>query len=730
MSFKKQYFFYLSIFSLFLSFLLYFFQPEFLRILELKSFDLRLQLRGSFKTESEVVIVAVDEESIEKIGRWPWSRKTMAELVAAIDKASPKAVGYDIGFFEPENSLVSKELVKVFHFLQKEGKIDARVKDFFEKELMENTPDFGLAKTLAQASALQILGYYLNFKKTDTKELTPFFTAKYTGVKILQQESKFSTPKAFKLKSNLSLFLKAADKQAYFNVIPDIDGTYRRYPLVIAYGDSYLMPLALALFSKNKSSFLVVGKGGILGIEVGKKFIPTDEQGFLFLNYRGKAQSIPHIAAWELFTSKQKLSLLRNKYVIVGVTAPGVYDLRVTPFGVAYPGVEIQATALDNLLKGDSFIRPGFAPLLDLAIIIFLWFTVSVGLYLFSPFISLIFTGLLAFGFSWFNFMMLKSKLYLLNLTFPLLTLILTYILLLSYRLLFSDKQKRELRKAFSKYLDAKLVEKIVKEPELLKLGGEKRELTVLFSDIRGFTSLSEKLSPEQLVSLLNEYLTEMTQIILKHNGLLDKYIGDAIMAIFGTPVPYKEHASFACKSALKMLVKLEELNKTWENRLSIKLNIGIGINTGEMVAGNMGSIERFDYTVMGDNVNLASRLEGLNKYYGTNILVSESSYECVKEEFKFRLIDKVRVKGRKKPVKIYELLTEEKFEEFIKIATDYNEFLKDYFNGAFEQAQIKLEKIAVVYKDSVLDLYKQRLVELIANPPSTWDGVYTFEVK
>jgi len=267
--------------------------------------------------------------------------------------------------------------------------------------------------------------------------------------------------------------------------------------------------------------------------------------------------------------------------------------------------------------------------------------------------------------------------------------------------------------------------------PDKLKLGGEKLELSVLFSDIRGFTSISEKLKPEQLVSLLNEYLTEMTGIVLENKGLLDKYIGDAVMAVFGAPLHNDRHAYDACNAALEMMSRLKKLNEQWKERGIPVLDIGIGINTGEMVAGNMGSVERFDYTVMGDNVNLASRLEGLNKAYGTNIIISEYTKNKVENEFWFRSLDLVRVKGKKKAVEIFELLGSRKETCPIPYMEEYNLFMKHYRLGEFKKAKDIVDKILEKHEqDKVVQLYRQRLDLLLENPPAHWDGVYTFTTK
>ncbi|WP_456324784.1 CHASE2 domain-containing protein [Desulfonauticus submarinus] len=731
---KNKFFLILSIIFLLFSFFLYFLNPSFLHFLDLKIFDLEMQLRGKIEPSGKVVIVAIDEKSLEKIGRWPWSRNIMAKLVQKIDSFQPKVVGYDISFFEPEKNRVQEELIYLTKKLKQSKKLDKELFAFLKQRILANFPDLHLATTFAKCKSKHILGYYFNFSTKDEKFQNLDKAFKYSGIRYFQDsKAKLFIPKALKVRHNIPLILKGAGKEAYFNVIPDDDGTFRRYPLTIKYNKNFFQPLAVAMYRADdaRGSFIYVGKAGVLGVKIKDKFVSTDKRCFLYLNFRGREKSIPHIPAWKVLENKISFKNLNQKYVIVGVTAPGVYDLRVTPFGVAYPGVEIQATALDNFLKGDYLTRPSFASLFDLFSILILWILATVAILFLNPFYSLLVVAGVFFSYWTVNYYFLVKKLYVLNLVYPLLSLLITYLGLITYRILFADKQKRQLRQAFSKYLDPKVVDQVVKSPDSLRLGGEKRELSVLFSDIRGFTSLSEKLSPEELVSLLNEYLTEMTAIVLTEKGLLDKYIGDAIMAIFGTPLYYPDHALAACKAALKMLDRLKELNKRWKDEKDISLNIGIGINTGEMVAGNMGSLDRFDYTVMGDNVNLASRLEGLNKYYGTNILISEFTYNFVKDKINAREIDMVRVKGKVKPVRIYEVLTKEKSMFFSTYKEDYLKFLDLYYKGNFNKAKEIIEKLKNNFsEDNLLDVYINRLNYLLANPPKEWDGVYTFTVK
>jgi adenylate cyclase len=406
---------------------------------------------------------------------------------------------------------------------------------------------------------------------------------------------------------------------------------------------------------------------------------------------------------------------------------------------VAYPGLEVQATALDNILQQDFIRKPGWAPLFDLTAIIGLGLICLVFLWRMNPVGSVFGFVILFAGYLVVNQYFFVQRLYWLNLIYPLTTFLTCYLGLNVYRFIFADKQKRQIRQAFSKYLDPNVVEDVVDDPEKLRLGGVKQDLTVLFSDIRGFTSISERLSPEALVRLLNDYLTEMTGIVMARRGLLDKYIGDAVMAVFGAPRHYPDHARMGCLVALEMIERLEKLNDKWmvqdwgKTGPPPPLKIGVGVNTGPMVAGNMGSRDRFDYTVMGDNVNLGSRLEGLNKVYKTQIIISQSTLDQLGDGFWVRCLDRVRVKGKGDPVAIYELLGKkvEKVACPLGYLAEYEEARRLYEQGHFLEAD---RTFAVLQKaapqDPVISLYRTRLGQLMSDPPETWDGVYTFTTK
>ncbi|MBU0574772.1 MAG: adenylate/guanylate cyclase domain-containing protein, partial [Proteobacteria bacterium] len=319
------------------------------------------------------------------------------------------------------------------------------------------------------------------------------------------------------------------------------------------------------------------------------------------------------------------------------------------------------------------------------------------------------------------------------NLIYPVLTMMTIYLGITVYRYVTEEREKKKIRGAFQYYLTASVINEILKDPSKLKLGGDKKQLSVMFSDIRGFTGISEKLTPEELVRLLNEYLTAMTDVVFKYDGLLDKYIGDAIMAVFGAPLDQPDHALRACRTALEMMSELKRLREKWAAEGRPDVNIGVGVNTGDMVVGNMGSEMRFDYTVIGDSVNLASRLEGTNKEYGTNIIISEFTYESIRNELFCRELDAVRVKGKKLPVRIYELLGEKKdAAEWQECVGRFETGLAKYREGLWDEAIAAFRSVLEVKpEDYPTQLYIERCETLKENPPEgEWDGVFTMTKK
>jgi adenylate cyclase len=723
---------------------IYYVDPDFLSRLELKTLDLRFTFRGKIVTTGEVALVAIDEKSLDELGRWPWPRVRMAQLLDALVKYEAKVVGFDIVWAEPDENSELKSLSALKQKMNELKLTNRDLEKYLSQAIQKADTDRTLADSLAR-SRRAVLGYFFHFftkedlpqeKKQLPKDLPPLST--YNWVKYSSQAAaKVPLFEATYAEVNIPVIAEAAEGAGYFNIFPDRDGTVRWIPLVIKYQDKHYCALSLAVLQKflnNSPLVLRLAEFGVEEIRLGDLFIPTNEEGRMLINYRGPQKTFPHYSATDVIHGRVPVNAFRGKIVLVGATAMGIYDIRVTPFDHVFPGLEVHANVIDTILKQQFLYRPNWVTLFDLLAIIVLGLILGIIL----PKVKALWGALIGISL-FFAFFLASNQLFQkqgiwVNQTYPLFNLVLTYLMITGYRYMTEERERKKVRGAFQYYLNASVVEQMLKDPEKLKLGGEKKDLTVLFSDIRGFTSISEHMTPERLVKFLNEYLTKMTDIVFKYDGLLDKYMGDAIMAIWGAPLDQSDHPLRACYTALEMVEELRLLQQKWATEGMPRMNIGIGINAGPMVVGNMGSERRFDYTVMGDSVNLGSRLEGLNKLYGTNIIISEMTYERVREEILGRELDLVRVKGKDQPVKIYELLSRraKTLPEQKALAEEFQAALGEYRNRNWETARKIFQSILERYPaDGPARLYVERCQTLEKTPPpEDWDGVYTMTTK
>ncbi|MDO9209813.1 MAG: CHASE2 domain-containing protein [Deltaproteobacteria bacterium] len=723
---------------------IYYLDPDFLSLLELKTLDLRFHSRGKIVTTGEVALVAIDEKSLDELGRWPWPRVRMAQLLDALVKYEAKVVGFDIVWAEPDENSELKSLSALKQKMNELKLTNRDLEKYLSQAIQKADTDRTLADSLAR-SRRAVLGYFFHFftkedlpkeKKQLPKDLPPLST--YNWVKYSSQAAaKVPLFEATYAEVNIPVIAEAAEGAGYFNIFPDRDGTVRWIPLVIKYQDKHYCALSLAVLQKflnNSPLVLRLAEFGVEEIRLGDLFIPTNEEGRMLINYRGPQKTFPHYSATDVIHGRVPVNAFRGKIVLVGATAIGIYDIRVTPFDHVFPGLEVHANVIDTILKQQFLYRPNWVTLFDLLAIIVLGLILGIIL----PKVKALWGALIGISL-FFAFVLTSNQLFQkqgiwVNQTYPLFNLVLTYLMITGYRYMTEERERKKVRGAFQYYLNASVVEQMLKDPEKLKLGGEKKDLTVLFSDIRGFTSISEHMTPERLVKFLNEYLTKMTDIVFKYDGLLDKYMGDAIMAIWGAPLDQSDHPLRACYTALEMVEELRLLQQRWATEGMSRMNIGIGINAGPMVVGNMGSERRFDYTVMGDSVNLGSRLEGLNKLYGTNIIISEMTYERVREEILGRELDLVRVKGKDQPVKIYELLSRraKTLPEQKALAEEFQAALGEYRNRNWETARKIFQSILERYpEDGPARLYVERCQTLEKTPPpEDWDGVYTMTTK
>jgi len=723
---------------------IYYVDPDFLSLLELKTLDLRFLSRGKIVNTGEVALVAIDEKSLDELGRWPWPRVRMAQLLDALVKYEAKVVGFDIVWAEPDENSELKSLSALKQKMNELKLTNRDLEKYLSQAIQKADTDRTLADSLAR-SRRAVLGYFFHFftkedlpgeKKQPPKDLPALST--YNWVKYSSQAAaKVPLFEATYAEVNIPVIAEAAEGAGYFNIFPDRDGTVRWIPLVIKYQDKHYCALSLAVLQKflnNSPLVLRLAEFGVEEIRLGDLFIPTNEEGRMLINYRGPQKTFPHYSATDVIHGRVPINAFRGKIVLVGATAMGIYDFRVTPFDHVFPGLEVHANVIDTILKQQFLYRPNWVTLFDLLAIIVLGLILGIIL----PKVKALWGALIGISL-FFAFVLTSNQLFQkqgiwVNQTYPLFNLVLTYLMITGYRYMTEERERKKVRGAFQYYLNASVVEQMLKDPEKLKLGGEKKDLTVLFSDIRGFTSISEHMTPERLVKFLNEYLTKMTDIVFKYDGLLDKYMGDAIMAIWGAPLDQSDHPLRACYTALEMVEELRLLQHKWATEGMPRLNIGIGINAGPMVVGNMGSERRFDYTVMGDSVNLGSRLEGLNKLYGTNIIISEMTYERVQGEILGRELALVRVKGKDQPVKIYELLSRraKTLPEQKALAEEFQAALGEYRNRNWETARKIFQSILERYPaDGPARLYVERCQTLEKTPPpEDWDGVYTMTTK
>jgi len=654
---------------------------------------------------SQLRIIALDQKSLDW-GRkenglsWPWPRQAYATVLAFCKRARVKAVAFDVLFSEPSLYGIADDQA-------------------LGQAMQENGPVV-LSYTLASPGEAAAAG------ESRPPVLTISGLAQWLAksrAPVLPQAVTMPVPE---LANTAAMLANISNR-------PDPDGVFRRTPLFVNLAGLPVPSLALAAYLAGAPGPVPLSLNRNL-LQVGPLVVPLDVAGQAILNFRGPSCTVPTISLAAVVQSELQLeagetpvvdpSEFKNAYVFLGMTAPGLYDLRVIPIDGVYPGVEVHATMLDNLLSQD-FLRDSPA-WLAAALTLFFGVLAAVAI-LFCRNAwqsSLAFALLLPLPFA-AGFIAYGQGLWLpvaVQATAVLLALISGVV----FNFATEGRKKRYIKRAFSQYLHPTVIEQLVANPERLRLGGEKRELSIFFSDLAGFTTMSERLDPERLTLLLNEYLSAMTDIILESGGTIDKYEGDAIIAFWNAPLAQTDHASRAVQTALRCQERLAELRPDFKVRFGSDLFMRIGINTGPVVVGNLGSAQRFDYSILGDNANVAARLEGVNKEFDTEILISEACRKQLPVGIPVREIARVGVVGRKEPITVFEPLASGGNENGLN--DRFAAALALYYQGEFAEARAAFQDLAI--DDAVSARYAARCREAQDNPPFSWDGVWRMGSK
>ncbi len=711
---------------------------DLLQRLELMAFDIRLRVVKDIASRSsaneaatKVFIVDIDERSLTEHGRWPWSRAKLAVLVERIAQAGAAVVAFDVMFSEPEVNPATE----VASFLEKQGEGTRPL----AVELARFEGSFDRDRQFAGAlnGKEVVLGYTFQHREPQRTGVLPQPLTVANPLVIPQ--SSLAAMRGYT--ANLPILAQAALGSGFFSLIPDLDGVVRRAPLVARYNDQLFSSLALETLrhfllvdSVSLHSSLINGVETVEGIELaGFASIPTDAEGQMIVPYLGPQGSFPYVSASAVLAGSVPIGQMEGAIVLVGTTAPGLFDLRSTPVQAVYPGVEIQANLIDAILAKRFLMQPAWAQGADFVVMSVAGLFLALALPFFPPLWQMFWTLAVATGLVLGNIVLWKQGL-VLSLAMPLILTGLLATCNLAYGFLVESRSRRQLKGMFGQYVPPQIVQEMSENPQKYSFEGETRELSVLFADIRGFTTLSESLTAGELKKLLNRYFTPMTRIIFETRGTIDKYVGDMIMAFWGAPVPDAQHAIQAIEAALRMLQETEKLQRDFSAEGLPRIAVGIGINTGLMNVGDMGSEFRRAYTVLGDAVNLGSRLEGTTKYYGVGLVVGEMTRAAAGEAFVFRELDLVRVKGKARAIRVYEPIcrTGEADEALQRGLADYHEFLSDFRARRWAEARAGFSRLREgVPGLRLYEIYLERIEALSTDDPGEgWDGVYERKEK
>jgi adenylate cyclase len=702
--------------------------------LRLRTFDLFQVMRPREQKVRPVVIVDIDEPSLREIGQWPWPRTVIADLITRLRAAGAVAVGFDVIFAEPDRM---SPAVAAGSFRG----LDAETRD---KLAALPSNDAVFAEAIKKAGGI-IVG------ETGAAEAAPRAegeTMPQTGFAIVGPNPRSFLITFPGLLRNIPPIEQAAAGRGLFSIDPEPDGIVRRVPVVME-AQGQLAPALtmemLRVVSRAGAILIRADQAGVKTVAVPGLEVPTDGRGrfWVYFNKRDPARSV---SAADVLNGRVTPDRLRGRLVLIGTSATGLLDIKTTPVQPDMPGVEVHAQILENILTKSLLASPGYAIGAEIIAAVVFGLAIIVAAPMLPAAIvvalgAILIAGLI--GISWYFFV---EHHLLIDFTYPLISCWLIYLVLTFVNYFREQQQRQQIRSAFGYYLSPPLVEQLARSPEKLVLGGEERRMTILFSDVRGFTTISEhyKDDPQGLTQLMNRFLTPLTNAIIERKGTIDKYIGDAIMAFWNAPVDDDEHEANACDAALEMLTRAEVLNGELKREAEasggvyMPLRIGIGLNSGPCVVGNMGSDFRFNYSVLGDTVNLASRLESRTKDYRLSLVIGSRTAERANEKFATMEIDLIQVKGKKQPELVFTVLGRVEVAEDPRCneLRDLNtRMLAAYRKQQWDDAERLIErcrKLAGGFGvDGLYEMYKERIAVYRAEPPPPdWTGVYEAESK
>ena len=703
----------------------YIYQPPFLSDLSRRIYDVFLEKSAVPVQSDAVAIIDIDDASLAEYGQWPWPRTRLAELLSKLWKNGAAVVVFDVIFIEPDRTSPSE--------LSKDWKNEFGA-DVTLSGLSSNLWNFDSIFAEALRGGPSVLGCFLNGVSEPLPNLPAEEQSFYRGCFY---EKGFTErrwlPQAGSSLQPLPELARSATGIAFINTVPDPDNIIRSTPLVYAYGPGRIYPSlsleAVRLYAGARKVGIIydnLSADGVQQIKIFDGIIPTDAHGRLTVNYR--STSFPYFSVSDVLNGNLPADALRDKILFIGTSAAGLQDIRSTPFHEALPGVEIHATAVDNMLAGDILTEPNWMFFANLLAILFGGLILTL-LVVFTPavvsFLVMILADVVVIGTSWWllhakNLIALPAE------TVVVWGLVFTGVIAMKYWQ--EESGRKQVRRMFGTMVSPDVLKYLEQNPGAFSLTGARAEATMFFSDVAGFTTISESLEPAQLAELLNRYLSPMTEIIMARGGYVDKYEGDAIMAEWGVPFPVEDHAAQACHAALEQTEKLAELRTQLKEEYGHELTVRMGLNTGVVTAGNMGSTNRFQYTVMGDAVNQAARFESGSKPYGVQVMIGETTRDAIGDLFEVRLLDLLVVKGKTQPIKVYELLARagELDADKARVVALYGEAMALHWDRKFDAAVAKLDEALEIMEDAPSNMLRKRILNYIETPPpEEWGGEF-----